>query len=203
MTCSNSILEYYRGIKEGKYTVGQKIKKRYGMIVKGLENKSFFFDQKKANLAIVYIENFCRHHEGALAPNKLKLELWQKAFISVIFGIVDKDGLRQFREVLLVVSRKTGKTLLASAIASYCAFIDGEYGARIYFTAPKLEQARLCYNAFYQMVMKEPKLKEKVQKRRTDIYIEESNSSVQPLAFSAKKSDGFNISLGGCDEIAS
>lgn len=203
MTCSNSILEYYQGIKEGKYTVGQKIKKWYGMIVKGLENKSFFFDQKKANLAIVYIENFCRHHEGALAPNKLKLELWQKAFISVIFGIVDKDGLRQFREVLLVVSRKTGKTLLASAIASYCAFIDGEYGARIYFTAPKLEQARLCYNAFYQMVMKEPKLKEKVQKRRTDIYIEESNSSVQPLAFSAKKSDGFNISLGVCDEIAS
>ena len=203
MNYSNSIYEYYQGIKSGKYTVGNKIEKWYEYIIKGLEDKSFFFDQKKANLAIVYIENFCRHHEGDLAPNKLKLELWQKAFISVIFGIVDAEGNRQFREVVLVVGRKSGKTLLASAIASYCAFIDGEYGARIYFTAPKLEQAKLCFNAFYQMVMKEPKLKEKAQKRRTDIYIEESNSSVQPLAFSAKKSDGFNISLGVCDEIAS
>ena len=203
MNYSNSIYEYYQGIKSGKYTVGNKIEKWYEYIIKGLEDKSFFFDQKKANLAIVYIENFCRHHEGDLAPNKLKLELWQKAFVSVIFGIVDAEGNRQFREVVLVVGRKSGKTLLASAIASYCAFIDGEYGARIYFTAPKLEQAKLCFNAFYQMVMKEPKLKEKAQKRRTDIYIEESNSSVQPLAFSAKKSDGFNISLGVCDEIAS
>lgn len=204
MTCSkNSILEYYQGIKDGTYTVGAKIQHWYEMIIKGLEQKLFYFDQKKANLAIVYIENFCRHHEGALAPNKIKLEVWQKAFISVVFGIVDKDGVRQFREIVLIVARKSGKTLLASAMASYCAFIDGEYGARIYFTAPKLEQAKLCYNAFYQMVLKEPRLKDRIDKRRSDIYIPESNSSVQPLAFSAKKSDGFNISLGVCDEIAS
>lgn len=200
---SNFIYAYYQGIKDGTYTVGGKIKKWYEYIIKGLENKSFFYDQKKANLAIVYIENFCRHHEGVLAPQKIKLEVWQKAFVSVVFGIVNAEGVRQFREILLVVGRKSGKTLLASAIASYCAFIDGEYGARIYFTAPKLEQARLCYNAFYQMVMKESKLKEKTLKRRTDIYIEESNSSVQPLAFSAKKSDGLNVSLGVCDEISS
>lgn len=200
---SNYIYAYYQGIKDGTFTVGKKIKKWYELIIKGLENKSFYYDQKRANLAIVYIENFCRHHEGVLAPQKIKLEVWQKAFISVVFGIVNAEGVRQFREVILVVGRKSGKTLLASAIASYCAFIDGEYGARIYFTAPKLEQARLCYNAFYQMVMKEPKLKEKTMKRRTDIYIEESNSSVQPLAFSAKKSDGLNVSLGVCDEISS
>ena len=203
MTYSNSILEYYQGIKDGTYTVGKKIKGWYEYIVKGLENKSFYFDQKKANLAIVYIQNFCRHHEGVLAPNKITLELWQKAFVSVLFGIVDAEGNRQFREVVLVVGRKSGKTILASAIASYCAFVDGEYGARIYFTAPKLEQAYLCFDAFYQMVMKEPRLASRAKKRRTDIYIQESNSSIKPLAFSAKKSDGLNVSLGVCDELAS
>ena len=203
MTSSNSILEYYQGIKDGRYTVGEKIKTWYEYLIKGLENKSFYFDQKRANLAIVYIENYCRHHEGTLAPGKLKLELWQKAFISVVFGIVDASGNRQFREVVLVVGRKSGKTLLASSIASYCAFVDGEYGARIYFTAPKLEQAYLCFDAFYQMVQKEPRLYQRAKKRRTDIYIEESNSSVKPLAFSAKKSDGLNVSLGVCDEVAS
>ena len=203
MTYSNSILEYYQGIKDGTYTVGKKIKGWYEYIVKGLENKSFYFDQKKANLAIVYIQNFCRHHEGVLAPNKITLELWQKAFVSVLFGIVDAEGNRQFREVVLVVGRKSGKTIFASAIASYCAFVDGEYGARIYFTAPKLEQAYLCFDAFYQMVMKEPRLASRAKKRRTDIYIQESNSSIKPLAFSAKKSDGLNVSLGVCDELAS
>ena len=203
MISSNSILEYYQGIKDGRYTVGEKIKTWYEYIIKGLENKSFYFDQKRANLAIVYIENYCRHHEGSLAPGLLKLELWQKAFISVIFGIVDANGNRQFREIVLVVGRKSGKTLLASSIASYCAFVDGEYGARIYFTAPKLEQAYLCFDAFYQMVQKEPRLYQRAKKRRTDIYIGESNSSVKPLAFSAKKSDGLNVSLGVCDEVAS
>ena len=63
--------------------------------------------------------------------------------------------------------------------------------------------AYLCYDAFYQMVQKEPRLASRVKKRRTDIYIGESNSSIKPLAFSAKKSDGLNVSLGVCDEVAS
>lgn len=200
---TNSLLDYYQGIKNGKYIVGDKIRTWYEYLIKGLENKSFYFDQKRANLAIIYIENYCRHHEGVLAPGKIKLEAWQKAFISVLFGIVDASGNRQFREIVLVVGRKSGKTLLASAIASYCAFVDGEYGARIYFTAPKLEQAYLCFDAFFQMVQKEPRLAQRTKKRRTDIYIEESNSSIKPLAFSAKKSDGLNVSLGICDELAS
>lgn len=199
----NYIYQYYQGIKDGTYTVGLWITLIYEYIVHGLQDKKFFFDQKKANHAIDFIETFCRHAEGPLAPGKIKLEVWQKAFISTIFGVVDKDGLRTFREVYLVVGRKNGKTLLLSAISAYCAFCDGEYGARIYFTSPKLEQAEIGYNNFYQMCDKEPSLRKRVKKRRTDVYIESSNSSVKPLAFSAKKSDGLNISLGICDEIAS
>lgn len=199
---SNYILERYQRIKDGTDIEGKHITQWYEHIVKGLEKKSFFFDQKKANRAIKYIENFCHHHEGDLAPNLLKLELWQKADLSVIFGIVDKNGLRQFREVCLIMGRKCGKSLLASAIASYMTFLDGEYGARIYFVAPKLDQARICYDAFYQMTKAEPELSALSKKRRTDVYIESTNTSVQPLAFNAKKSDGLNPHLVVCDELA-
>ena len=197
----NSILAYYQAIKEGSVIVGKWITLWYEYIVKGLESKAFFYDQKKANKAIKFVEMFCHHHEGELAPQLIKLELWQKALLSVIFGIVDKTGARQFREVVLIVGRKNGKTLLASAIANYMAFLDGEYGARIYFVAPKLEQARLCYDAFYQMILKEPELDDLARKRRTDVYISSTNTSAQPLAFNAKKSDGLNPSLTVCDEI--
>ena len=198
---NNYILEYYQGIKDGSIIVGKYIRQWYTYIVKGLKKKSFYFDQKKANKAIKFIETFCHHHEGELAPNLIELELWQKAFISVIFGIVDKAGVRQFREIVLVVGRKNGKSLISSAISEYMSFLDGEYGARIYFCAPKLDQARICYDALFQMLKQEEELAERAKKRRTDIYIESTNTSIQPLAFNAKKSDGLNPHLVVCDEF--
>lgn len=199
----NYIYIYYQQIKDGSVVVGRWIKLWYEIVVKKIESKEYTYDAKAAAHAINFIENYCRHHEGALAPNRVTLEVWQKAFISVIFGIKDKFGNRQFREVVLVIGRKNGKTLLAAAIAAYCAYKDGEYGARIYMVAPKLAQASLCFNAFYQMVRTEPALDKRAKKRRTDVYIEQSNSSIAPLAFSAQKSDGLNCSLVVADELAS
>ena len=197
------ILTYYQQIQNGTVNVGRWIRDWYALIVEGLQQKRFFYDQKKASKVIRFCENFCRHHEGPLAPQLIKLELWQKALLSVIFGILDADGCRQFREVFVEIGRKNGKTLLAAAIASYMMYMDGEYGARLYFVAPKLDQSRLCFNAFQQMIQKEPELRDITKKRRTDIYVAASNSSAQPLAFSYQKSDGLNPSLTVCDEISS
>ena len=201
----NYIEEYHAQIKNGEVTVGWWIKSIYDYIEKHLKAKDMFvYDDEKAQKAITYIQNFCHHHEGALAPQLIKLELWQKAIVSSIFGLVEPDsGLRWFREVVIVIARKNGKTLFASAIASYMMFCDGEHGAKIYFTAPKLEQAELCYDAFYQSILQEEELKEAIHKRRSDLYAEFNNSKAKPLAFSAKKSDGLNIHLGICDEISS
>lgn len=199
----NFIFEYYQQIKDGSATVGEWVRMWYEQIIKGLESKAFYFDQKKAAKAVKFIETFCRHHEGELAPQTIRLELWQKAFVSVVFGVVDDKGFRQFREVVLIVGRKNGKSLLCSAIANYMAFLDGEYGARIYFVAPKLEQANLCFDAMVQMIEKEPELKAISRKRRTDIYIQSTNTTAKPLAFNARKSDGLNPSCAICDEVSS
>lgn len=199
----NFIFSYYQQIQDGSVIVGKWVRLAYEMIIKGLEKKAFFYNHKKAQAAILFIENFCHHHEGELAPGKIRLELWQKAFVSVVFGIVDAAGLRQFHEVVLVMGRKNGKTLLAAAIAAYCTFLDGEYGARIYFAAPKLEQANLCFEAYHQMILQEPELNQMAQKRRTDIYVKEWNATAKPLAFSAQKSDGLNVQLAVLDECAS
>lgn len=203
MTSKNYIYTYYQQIKDGSVTVGEWITRWYEYIVHGLEEKKFFFDQKKAARAIAFIQQYCRHHEGALAPQLIKLETWQKALISVVFGVVDQNGLRQFREVFVVMGRKNGKTLLDAAIAVYMMIADGEYGGRAYFCAPKLDQSRLAFEAFFQMVSKEPKLAKMAKKRRTDVYFAESNSSAMPVAFSEKKTDGLNPSFVSLDELAS
>ena len=200
---NNYINEYYQAIKDGSVIAGRWIILLYEYIVKGLENKSFYFAPKKANRAIKYIENYCHHSKGR--SDLLKLELWQKALVSVIFGVVDENNYRQFREIVLIVARKNGKSLFAAAIMDYVAFLDGEYGAEIYCLAPKLEQAEIVYSCFWQMCFAEEETRTKIQKRGrlNDYYIPDSNTVIKKVAFNAKKSDGFNPHLVICDEVAS
>lgn len=219
----NWIYAYYQGIKDETFRVSRWVRLVYEYIINGLESKSFFFDQKKANNAISWIEAHCSHTEGPLAPAPIRLEVWQKAFMSCMFGIVDTNGNRQFREVVLLVGRKSGKTKLAASICAYTWRLEGGYGSRVFCVAPKLEQADLIYNDVWQMTTLDPEyqelkeiLSEKDQhnkkihddsglprRRMTDLAIPGTNSTVKKIAFSAKKSDGFNPSLCICDEIAS
>lgn len=197
----NYIYEYYQQIQNGSIIVGRWVRFVMEYLVKGLQDKLFFYDNKKAGKAIQFIETFCHHCEGR--NDLIKLELWQKAIVSAMFGIVDKDGVRQFREVVVVVARKNGKSLLASAIANYHLYLDGEYGAKVFCVAPKLDQADIIYNDIWQTVSTEPELERLIKRRKSDYYIESTNSSVKKIAFNHKKSDGFNPSLTVCDEISS
>lgn len=197
---SGYITKYNEAIRTKKVRVGKWIKKIYSLICEKIESNEYFFDAEKAEKAIEYIENFCHHSKGR--NDLITLELWQKAAVSAMFGIVDKNGVRIFREVFIVIARKNGKSLFASAIISYMAYIEDEYGQEIYCLAPKLEQANLVYDGFYQMIQLEPELAELAKKRRSDIYISESNTVIKPIAFNAKKSDGFNPQLVVCDELA-
>ena len=218
----NWIYTYYQGIKNGKYLVGRYVRLLYEYLIEGLHEKRFFFDGSKAKAAINWIEAHCFHTEGVLAPNPLTLEVWQKAMLSAMFGIVDGEGKRQFREILLVVARKNGKSLLASAIANYTFRVDGGYGARVFCIAPKFDQADIVYNCIWQMVQLDPEWKalkelslEKdtqhrkvhddsmlVRHRQSDLAVLGTNSTVKKIAFNSKSSDGFNPSLTICDEIA-
>ena len=221
----NYIYEYYQKICDGSVRVGRWIRLIYTLIVRGLESGEYAFDSKAANRVIDWIEAHCFHVEGPLAPGAFKLELWQKAMLSCIFGIINpQTGKRQFREVLLLISRKQGKSLIASSIADYVFRVDGGYGARVYNVAPKLEQADIVYGNAWSMIMLDPDQIERkqriedqradgkhkkveedpeiIKKRTSDLFYPATNSTMKKIAFSAKKADGFNPSLAICDEIA-
>ena len=221
MKGKNWIYHYYQRIVDGTEAVGKWTQIIYEYLIKGLEEKAFFFDQKKANTVIEWIETHCYHVKGPLAPGRLRLEDWQKAFLSALYGITDADGKRHFWEALLVVGRKDGKSILASAIADY-EFRNGGYGSEVYCVAPKLDQADIVYNTTWQMITLDPEYKDLKEhcnerdihntkinddsmlpkKRRSDLSIVGTNSTMKKLAFAAKTADGFNPSLCICDEIA-
>lgn len=196
---TNPIFAYQEAIENGSVTVGYWVKLFYAWLCRELLEKRLTYDAKKAKRAIRFIETFCHHCEGR--DDLLVLELWQKALIATIFGVVDMYGNRQFREVFLVVGRKNGKSLLAAAIIACVLLTDGEYGAKVYCVAPKLAQADLVYSAFWETVKHEPELRALIRPRKSDYYMESTNSSVMKIAFNSKKSDGFNPHATVCDEI--
>lgn len=200
---NNSIFEYYQKIKDGSVTVGKWVVLFYEIVIENIENGVYIFNQQKANRAVKFIETFCRHNKGKLAPRQFKLSLWEKAFISCLYGIVDENDKRIFKEIALFVGRKCGKTLLASAIICYEAYVDGEYGSEIYCVAPKLDQADLVYSAFEFTKDKNPDLLKRTRKRKTDYIIDSSNTTIKKIAFNEKKADGYSPMLTVADEMSS
>ena len=219
----NFIYSYYQAICNGNVVVGKWIRLVYEYIMRGFEEKRFFYDAKKAYAAIEWIEKHAFHTEGRLAPGNLNLELWQKALLSCLYGVLDENGNRQFRECILIVARKNGKSLFAAAIGKYEWQVNGGYGSRVFVVAPKLDQADIVYNNIWLITTLDPEwqeLRAEVKQldsqrrkinddselprhRQTDLYLPATNGQVKKIAFSAKKSDGFNPSLCICDEVAS
>ena len=130
---TNPIFAYQEAIESGSVTVGYWVRLFYAWLCRELLEGRLTYNAKKANKAIKFLETFCHHCKGR--DDLIVLELWQKALVATIFGVLDMYGNRQFREVFLVVGRKNGKSLLAAAIIACALIIDGEYGAEIYCVA--------------------------------------------------------------------
>jgi phage terminase large subunit-like protein len=199
----NCIKQYYNEITSGKVTVGNKIKRTYKHLTDNIKNPqgAYLFDVDKANRAIEFIEKFCHLSKGKTGGKLIKLELWQKALISSIFGFVDVNGLRQYREVLLLVGRKNGKSALESAIALYCLIADGESTPEIYSVATKREQARVVWDETVRMIKKSPEIHKYCKTRVGDIYCSINDGIYKPLASDSNTLDGLNVSCALIDEL--
>ena len=198
----NYILIYYQMIKDGRANVGKWTRLLYEYIINGLENGLFFYDNKKAHRKIRWIETHTHHVKGKWAPKTIKLEIWQKAALSCMYGIVDESGLRQFREVFWLLGRKNGKSSIAAGVIGDAVYDDDEYGADVFCVAPKVDQADIVYEAFWQSVLLDDELKELTKPKKGYKYVPSTNSSIKKIPFSAKRSDGYNPHVTVADELA-
>ena len=202
MTAESAILQYWNEIKTGGITVGKWIRLLYDVILQGLTEHRWYYSQERAENAVRFIERYCHHYKGKLAPQRIKLSLWERATICLIFGIVDDHVRRMFVEVFLVVGRKQGKTILCAAICTYLAYC-GEYGSECYALAPKIDQSDLLFSAVEYNVHAEPELESITKSTKyRGLYIQETNTTIKKLAFSSKKSDGYNPMFWSADEVA-
>ena len=202
MTAECAILQYWNEINTGGINAGKWIRMLYEVILQGLTEHRWHYSPERAENAIGFIERYCHHYKGKLAPKRIKLSLWERATICLIFGIVDDNVRRMFVEVFLVVGRKQGKTILCGAICTYLAYC-GEYGSECYALAPKIDQSDLLFSAVEYNVHAEPELDSITKSTKyRGLYIQETNTTIKKLAFSSKKSDGYNPMFWSADEVA-
>lgn len=207
----NPIKEYYSQIASGEIIVCQKIRKLYEKLNYDLADSSgeYEYRPKRANHAIEFIENFCRHSKGKWGGKPVILELWQKAAIAALFGFVHKiDGTRKYQEALLIVARKNGKSTLAAAIGLYLMIADGEPGAEIYAVATKYDQAKIIWLEAKRMVKKSPTLYQsrenpegKIKTLVAELVGEFNESSFKPLGSDSDSLDGLNVHGALLDEV--
>lgn len=198
----NPIREYWTAIQNGEEVVSQKVEKTYRKLVYDLDHPDeFFYSNKRANHIIEFAENYCRHSKGKYGGKRVVLELWEKALLASIFGFIDIEGNRKYREAILIVGKKNGKSLLASVVGLYMQIADGEPGPEVYAVATKREQAKIIWQEAKRMVAKSPTLLKRIRSLVGEMLSDFNDGVFKPLASDSNTLDGLNIHCGLMDEV--
>lgn len=146
-----------------------------------------WFDDQAAQDAVDFFPACLRHVEGAVAGKPFALEPWQQAIIGNLFGWKRRDAhgrvIRRYRECLLYVPRKNGKTPLIAGLAAYVFFCEPEKGQQDYVAAADKEQAGMLFRHLKGMVEQEPELASRCQ-------VLGGNASIGPSKSLVRASDG-------------
>ena len=199
----NYVKEYCDRIERGDIITSRRVKAVYSRLTAEMDdpNLPYYFDEEAGERPITFIETFCKQSQGTIgAP--LKLELFQKAFIQLLFGWLEKDtGYRRFRETLFLCGRKNGKSTLLSGIALYMLVADYEGAAEIYSVATKKDQAKKVLTEAVNMIKQSPELRAVLKKRRNDVYFPATSSIFEALASDSNTLDGLNSHAVIIDEL--
>lgn len=199
----NPIREYWEEIQSGKTRVSQKVYKTYRHVIREMDrtDSPYFYDPRRANHILEFFENYLHHSKGKCGGQLVKLELWEKAMLATAYGFVDIEGYRQYRETLLIVGKKNGKSLLASGVGLYMLHADGEPGPEIYAVATKRDQAKIIWQEAKRMVRKSPSLAKRTRSLVAELDSDWNDGVFKPLASDSDTLDGLNIHCALMDEI--
>ncbi len=158
-------------------------------------------DKRAAQNAIDFFHECLTHVKGELAKQPFILEPWEQAIIGNLFGWKQPDGLRRYRETLIYVPRKNGKTPIAAGIVCLVLFCDNEIGAELYSAAGDTEQARLVREHVEGMIVQDEELMSRAKIYKYAITYPEQGSTYKVISSVAKTKHGQNSQLVICDEL--
>lgn len=203
---TNGFLEaYYRACRDGEYIIGIELSLSLENLMSDLESTEYRYDTTLADKYIDFMENCVRLTKSPFYNKPMKLMLWQKAWISALFGfkIYDKEmgrWVNRFKETLLLIGRKNTKSETSSALCLADLLIGGE-GRRIVCASNTYDQSQIVFDAVDTMrMMIDPDSKDTWRNRKGLICLYNDNRVIT-MSERTRTKEGLNIDLAVVDEV--
>lgn len=161
-----------------------------------------YFDENVAEKAVKFV-SLLKNTKGEYAKKNFNLLPFQEQIIKDLFGTMNDDGTRQYRESFIFLPRKNGKTELIAALVLYMFFCDSEFGQEIYSCANSRDQASLVFNAVCAMIRMNKVLRKrcKIIESQKRIVRYDTNSFYRAISADAGTIHGANANMVVYDEI--
>lgn len=200
----NYLVEYREQIRIGNIIAGQEIILELDKLIKDLNNQKYRYDTKEAYIRIRFMENLCLQNKKPFYMKPLKLLLWQKAFIEVMYSFKkysDELGrwIRRFQDIMLLIARKNGKTTLMAADAHTDLRI-GDGGQDIVCASNDDKQASLLWNEVDGMRKRIDPSNKVTHKNMSEIKNKNTDTKIFKMSSKTQNKDGRNIDKAYMDE---
>lgn len=193
--------EYHHQIMTGQIIAGYELKDELTKLIEDMDSDNYIYDTSEADLRMDFMENCVKLTKSPFYGQPMKLMLWQKAFISAIYGFkMPEDHTDRFRRILLLIARKNTKSETCSGL-ELTEMITGNDGADIVCSSNDDNQASILYNAIDTMrLMIDPKQKD-TWKNKQWIKCKINGSKVFKLSDRTRNKEGRNIDFAVIDEV--
>ena len=199
---SNGYLEeYYKQIMDGTIIAGHEMKLELSKLMEEMQDDRYIYDTHDADLRMDFMEHCVKLTKSPFYGQPMKLMLWQKAFISALYGFKMAEELTdRFRKTILLIARKNTKSETCSGLA-LTELITGNDGSDIVCSSNDDNQANILYVAIDTMrLMIDPKQQD-TWKNQQWIKCKINGSKVFKLSDRTRNKEGRNIDFAIVDEV--
>lgn len=217
------LIEYYKECRAGNILVGRELATQLEMLIHDIlfNGDTVHFELEGAHKRIAFIETKIKHFEAPFAGKPFILALCQKAIAEAVFGFYIYDDellgggrwVRRYKEALLLMARKNGKTPFTAAL-TLAEWFCGEAGQRVMCASNDYEQASLifdCINNFREesrsmlrvtrknvkgIFFGNPKQRKKVGK-----FSAQNKGTIKKMSARQKALEGRNLKIAIVDEV--
>ena len=196
----NFLIEYRERIRKGEIIAGHELTDELDRLIEDLEDTRYVYDTTEAYERMDFMENCVRLTKEPFYNQPMKLMLWQKAFIEVMYSFkMAEDGFERFKKIVLLIARKNTKSETCAALA-LSELILGVPGNDIVCSSNDDNQASIVYDAIDLMrSLIDP---EDLDTKRNQRYIlnKITNTKVTKLSDRTRNKEGRNIGFAIVDE---
>ena len=205
------LLEYRDAIRRGEIVAGVELITELDNLIADLDDPRYIYDTMDAETRIDFMENCIRLTKSPYYGKPMKLMLWQKAFIEVVFSFkmanrfyTDSFGnekpVDRFQKIVLLIGRKNTKSETCSALELTESIIGNE-GADLVCSSNDDIQASILYDAIDTMRLMIDPEQQDTRKNQRFIKILATNSKIFKLSDRTRNKEGRNIDFAVIDEV--